>query len=142
MDRSGLIDHTTNELAPAMRLQDGEAIVAVFKRSGWLVLLNKVVTLGLFTFWWRACIFVVTDQRLYIREGILSKSELSLPMRFIQDAAMRRNLVGIGSVVVSTAGGSESDTMLSPLNGRDARALSDAIIAQAHSRWAETPEEA
>jgi len=80
---------------------------------------------------------VVTDQRVYVKEGILSESELSLPMRFIQDAAMRRSVLGVGSVVVATAGGNDSDTMLSPLNGRDARALSDAIIAQAHSRWAE-----
>jgi membrane protein YdbS with pleckstrin-like domain len=128
----------TGELAPTMRLQHGETILKVFRRSGWPVVLTKIVTLGLFALWWRACIFVVTDQRVYVKEGVLSKSELSLPMRFIQDAAMRRNLFGVGSVVVSTAGGSESDTMLSPLNGSDARALSDAIIAQAHSRWQES----
>jgi membrane protein YdbS with pleckstrin-like domain len=124
-----------DDRAPALRLQEGETILCVFRRSGWPVLLNKIVTLGLFTFWWKACIFVVTDQRVYIKEGILSESELSLPMRFIQDAAMHRSLFGVGSVVVSTAGGAEGDTRLAPLRAVDARALSDAIIAQAHSRW-------
>jgi hypothetical protein len=61
--------------------------------------------------------------RVYITEGIFNKSELSLPMRFIQDAAMRRSWQGVGSVVISTAGGSEGDTMLSPLRASEARAL-------------------
>jgi membrane protein YdbS with pleckstrin-like domain len=134
-----------NDLDPGLRLQADERVLVAYRRSGWPVMLNKIITLGLFVFWWRACVFVVTDQRVYTKEGILNKSELSLPMRFIQDAAMRRSWLGIGSVVVSTAGGADGDTMLSPLSPRDARDLSDAILAQAHKRWDEPvrrPEEA
>ena len=122
-------------LPSEIRLQPDELVLASFRRSGWPVVVRKVLTLGLFTFWWRACVFVVTDQRVYIKEGILSESELSLPMRFIQDAALRRSVLGVGSVVVSTAGGAEGDTLLGPLKPAAARELADAILAQAHARW-------
>lgn len=121
--------------AADMRLHDDERVLLSTRRSGWRIVLGKVVTLGLFTFWWRACWIVVTDQRLYVKQGILNKSELSLPMRFIQDASVHRSWLGVGEVALSTAGGDESISRLYPLTANDARQLSDVILAQAHARW-------
>ena len=124
-----------------MRLQPNERVLVAYRRSGWPVMFTKIITLGLFTFWWRASVFVVTDQRVFMKVGILRKAEVSLPMRFIQDASTYRSLTRIAAVIVSTAGGRSGKTTLSPLSGSDARALSDAILEQAHKRWTSEPAE-
>jgi hypothetical protein len=120
---------------PDVRLQGDEHVVRTFRRSGWPVTLRTIVTLGLYTFWWRAGLVVLTDQRILMKQGVLNKSELSLPLRFVQDAAMHRSWLGVGHVTVSTAGARDGDATLHPFSAVDARALSDAIVAHAHASW-------
>lgn len=92
-------------MTSGLRLQPDEEIVLSMLRSGWPVLMRKIVTLGLYTFWWNAGVITLTNQRVHLRQGILTKGEMSLPMRFIQDASTHRSLLRVGSVQVSTAGG-------------------------------------
>lgn len=92
-------------VASRLRLQDGEVILFALRRTGWPMLVAKVLTLGIFTFWWRACWIAVTNQRVCVRQGLLNRSEDNLPMRFIQDAAVYASWLQIGRVVVTTAGG-------------------------------------
>jgi hypothetical protein len=65
-------------------------------------------TLGLYYFWWKVTWFVVTDRRLITTKGIVTKTEVSLPLHVVQDASVRTYLAGTGTgrVDVSTAGGS------------------------------------
>src|SRR6185312_11021591 len=111
-----------------LRLQPGEEIVLTTRRSGWPVLLRQIVTLGLYTFWLRAGVITITNQRVHVRLGVLSTKELNLPMRFIQDASLHRSILGVGSVQVATAGGGPGDASLYPFKPAEARRLSDAIL--------------
>jgi uncharacterized membrane protein YdbT with pleckstrin-like domain len=101
------------------------------RRTSWVATFFKIVTLGLYILWWRVAWFVVTDQRLIIRQGILTKTEVALPLHFGQDATVGRDILGIGSVEVSTAGGEYGAVALSLLTAADARRLADLIISQA-----------
>src|SRR5260370_21236476 len=103
-----------DDIAGRLRLQDGEHVLFAQRRSGWPVVVAKVCTLGLFTFWWRVCWIVVTDQRVCIRQGLLNRSEANLPMRFIQDAAVHVSWLQVGRLVVSTAGGPLGEAQFYP----------------------------
>jgi membrane protein YdbS with pleckstrin-like domain len=122
-------------IASRLRLQEGEVILFALRRTGWPMLVAKVLTLGIFTFWWRVCWIIVTNQRVCVRQGLLNRSEDNLPMRFIQDAAVFVSWLQIGRVVVTTAGGPVGEAAFYPLKPADARELSDAVLRQARSAW-------
>jgi hypothetical protein len=67
-----------------------------------LALLHR---LGLWEFWRRAHAYTLTHQRLIETQGIISRTESSLPLFFVQDASLQTWLFPRwGSVSVSTAG--------------------------------------
>ena len=113
-----------------VRLQDGEEILLAVKPNPFNGLM--VVTLGLYIPWWRATWFVVTNRRLITKQGILNKTEVNLPLHFVQDASVRTSWQGVGRVDVSTAGGSDGVSRILPLRPEDARELADTIMAQAN----------
>lgn len=117
--------------APSLRLQDGEEVLLALRRTSWLATLIKIVTLGLYIPWWRVAWFVVTDRRLIAKQGILNKTEIALPLHFVQDASVHRSWLGVGRLDVSTAGGDEGNLFLEPLKAEDARRLADTIMSQA-----------
>ena len=121
----------TDTVQAGVRLQDGETIRLALRRTSWLATFAKIITLGLYIPWWRAAWFVVTDDRLIAKQGILGKSEVALPLHFVQDASVHRTWLGVGRVEVSTAGGEDASLVLEPLRAQDARRLADTIIAQA-----------
>jgi uncharacterized membrane protein YdbT with pleckstrin-like domain len=114
-----------------LRLEEGEHVLLAMRPGTWVVGAYMVVTLGLYTFWLRATVFVLTDRRVIARRGILNKEEIALPLHFIQDAAVDRSWIGIGRVKISTAGGSSGKLQMWPLSLASARRLADAIMAEA-----------
>jgi uncharacterized membrane protein YdbT with pleckstrin-like domain len=110
------------------RLQDGETVIFAFRRTSWQATLEKILTLGLYIFWWNVAWFVVTDRRLITKTGIFNKTEQALPLHFVQDASFHRSWIGIA---ISTAGGDASISRMGPLKAEDARRLADTIMAQA-----------
>jgi len=114
-----------------VRLQEGEKVILALRRTSWNATLDKIVTLGLYIFWWNVAWFVVTDRRLIAKKGILNKTEIALPLHFIQDAAFHRSWIGIADVRISTAGGEASISSMGPLAAKDARQLADTVMAQA-----------
>jgi len=123
---SALSDHVAG-----VRLQDGEKVILALRRTSWQAILEKVLTLGLYIFWWRVGWFVVTDRRLIAKKGTLNKTEIALPLHFVQDAAFHRSWLGIADVRISTAGGEASISRMGPLRAEDARRLADTTMAQA-----------
>jgi Bacterial PH domain/Short C-terminal domain len=117
--------------AADVRLQDGECVILELRRTSWQATLEKILTLGLYIFWWRAGWFVVTDRRLIAKKGILNKSEQALPLHFVQDASFHRSWLGIADVRISTAGGDASISRMGALRAEDARRLADTTMAQA-----------
>jgi hypothetical protein len=73
----------------------------------------------------------VTHQRLIAKQGILNKTEIALPLHFVQDASVYRTWRGVGHVKVSTAGGPVSTLNLYPLKAEDARRVADTIVHEA-----------
>jgi hypothetical protein len=61
---------------------------------------------------------------------VTNKSEIVLPLHFVQDDWVHRSWLGVGRVLVSTAGGDYSSLRLYPLKAGDARRLADTIISQ------------
>lgn len=114
-----------------IRLQDREEIILAIRRTSWVATFIKIVTVGLYIPWWRVAWFVLTDRRLIAKQGILNKTEVALPLHFVQDASVHRSWLGVGRVDVSTAGGSDGNLCLEPLKAEDARRIADAIISQA-----------
>lgn len=127
-------------LPPHLDLREGESVILALRPSpAWVVLVNKIVTLGLYSFWWRRTGFVLTDQRLIYRRGWVNTIERSLPLRFVQDATVVTRWYGVAGVRVSTAGGVEGFEQLSPLEPTTARALRDALVSAAHATWPSSP---
>ena len=114
----------------APRLQPGETIVFETHPGSYAIWGRYLITLGLYGAWRRAACFTVTDQRVIMTRGlVLSKSQRSVPVDMVQDASVQTTM-GVGSVLVSTAGGSASVERFSPLRSETARELSDVILQQ------------
>jgi hypothetical protein len=55
-------------LPPELRLREDESVIMALRPSpAWVVLINKVLTLGLYSLWWKRTGFVLTDQRVIYR---------------------------------------------------------------------------
>jgi len=77
--------------------------------------------LGLYEFWRRATYFVVTDQRVILSKGLVTQRQRAVPIDMVQDASVT-TLLGLGNVVVSTAGGPQSVERFGPMAAPTARA--------------------
>jgi len=123
-------------LPSGMALHDDEAVILALRPSpGWVVLVNEIVTLGLYAIWWKRTAFVLTNQRIIYRRGVFNTIERSLPVRFVQDATVVTRWTGISGVWLSTAGGAASFEQISPLDSESARALKEAIMQAARAAW-------
>jgi hypothetical protein len=118
-----------------VRLQADEEILLQSRRTAWTRIPAKAFSLGIYIPWWNVAWFVVTDQRLIAKKGILSKKDVSLPMNYVQDASVHRTWYGSASVRISTAGGSGSLSRMRGLRPEDARQLADTampVVRQHH----------
>lgn len=90
-----------------------------------------ILTLGLYEFWRRVTLFAITEQRLAFRKGLVAiKTEKSLPLHFVQDAAVSQ-VFWWAWVTVSTAGGSQGLGRLGPMGTGQAREFKDDLLAAA-----------
>jgi membrane protein YdbS with pleckstrin-like domain len=120
-----------NSEQAGVRLQDGEEILLTLKPTGSGVLALSLLTFGFYLLWQQATWFVVTDRRLITKRGVLNKTEVALPLHFIQNTSVHVSWEGIGRVDISTAS-DEGISHISPLKPQDARQLADTIMAQAN----------
>lgn len=86
-----------------------------------------LITLGLYEFWRRANLYAVTDRRVAAKDGIITKTEGSLPLFYIQDATIQ-TFLWWGAVNVSTAGGDSGDLETHWLKKDDARRFRQLIL--------------
>jgi uncharacterized membrane protein YdbT with pleckstrin-like domain len=114
-----------------VRLQDEEKVLLALRETSWEGTLAKIVTLGLYVLWWNVKWYVVTDRRLVTKKGIFSKTEVALPLHFVQDVSVHCSPYNTGSVKISTAGGPEGVSRIKSLKAADARQLADTIMSQA-----------
>lgn len=97
--------------------------------GAWSLLPVYVVTLGLYEPWRRASWFVVTDRRVIASKGLVTRSQRAIPVDMVQDASVRTQF-GVGTVMVSTAGGGMSAVRFGPLRSVVAREMADVVLEQ------------
>lgn len=113
--------------APAVRLNPGEQILQDEIPSAFWTYPRYVPTLGLWAIWRSRHHFLLTNQRLIIAKGIVSKSEQSVPLARIQDVVLQRSLITGGWVRISSAGGGLGIERIGPLTREKARQFGDAL---------------
>jgi membrane protein YdbS with pleckstrin-like domain len=112
-------------------LAQGEAIKMTCipaKLPRWM---TYVITLGFYEFWRRANVYAVTDRRVAARHGLITKTEGSLPLFYVQDATIR-TFLSWGRVNISTAGGDGGDLETNYLRREDAQKLRRVVLDLAH----------
>lgn len=114
-------------VTPAIRLNPGEQIMDDEMPSAFWTAPLYAVTLGLWVIWRNRHHFLVTNQRVIIMMGILTKSERSIPLARIQDVSLLRSIFFGGYVRISSAGGTLGIERLGPLSRERARQFADAI---------------
>lgn len=90
-----------------------------------------LVTLGLYEFWRRATVYAVTDRRIVVRKGIITKTEGSLPLFYVQDATLQ-TFLWWGRIFVSTAGGEGGDLETLSIGKSAAQEVRRVILDRAH----------
>ena len=91
-----------------------------------VVWLKWLITLGIYEFFRRRTIFLVTSRRVIVRQGVIHRSERSLPVGRIQDINTRRGLL-TGWVELSSAGGNLGVESFGPLWNPSVQRMADAI---------------
>ena len=117
-----------NTVLTRVPLDSNEKVLAEGRQSPALIWLGYIVTLGLIEFWRRARVTTLTDRRLIIQSGIVTKSDRSLPLSKIQDVTVKSQ-IGFDRLFVTTAGGF-GGVITSPwMKGGTARRMADLITA-------------
>jgi hypothetical protein len=113
-----------------VRLEQDEKVISTLHPSGPVVWLAYAFTLGIYAYWRAAKQLTVTDRRVVYLEGLISKTERSLPLHFVQDATLR-SVLWSSRVSLSTAGGAAGFESFGPSWTDEARSLKDTIVDRA-----------
>lgn len=89
-----------------------------------------VVTLGLYGFWRRQNVSILTNRRVLIGRGIIFRTEQSLPLARINDAVYVRKGLYAYCEVASTLRGRSHVQRIGPLSAHIARRFTEEIIAR------------
>ena len=104
-----------------------DGVLLAVRRGGFTNAFAMVITLGLYWFWWRAGVLTVNSREVAWRSGLLFQREHRvLPVDRIQDVSVTHWLTS-SSLVMSTAGGTPSNTRIGPL-GRSSAARAGELI--------------
>ena len=113
--------------APGVRLNQGERIICDELPSSFWTMGFYIFSLGLWAIWRGRHHFLLTNQRLMITKGIVSKSEQSVPLARIQDVVLQRSVLRGGWVRISSAGGGLGIERIGPLTQEAARKFADEL---------------
>jgi uncharacterized membrane protein YdbT with pleckstrin-like domain len=110
-------------------LQQDEQVVFTAHPHPYGMMGTYLLTLGFYEFWRRATYFVVTDQRVILSKGRVTRSQRAVPIDMVQDASVTTSL-GLGNVIVSTAGGPQSVERFGPMAAPTARRMAEVVLGQ------------
>lgn len=106
-----------------VRMMPHESVVVVGRPAFAAVWPKYLLTLGLYGFWHKRRVTVLTNERLLLGEGVLSRQERSIPLRAITDAVYYRRGPAAFCDVTSASRWSHRRTKVGPLPTRTARRL-------------------
>lgn len=117
-----------------VRLMPDESVLVVGRPSLAAVWPKYLLTLGLYGFWHRRRVAVLTSRRVLLGEGLLSRQERSIPIRSITEAVYSRRGVSAFCDVTSATEWSHSRSRVGPLSARTARRFAYELQSRLSSR--------
>ena len=115
-------------MARDIRLSPGEEILRnAIPSAWWSGWLRYPFTLGLWEVWRRRHRFILTNQRVVVRKGLLNTTERNVLLGRVQDVSLQRSIVKGGWVELSSAGGALGVERIGPLSRDRARQFADAV---------------
>lgn len=102
-------------------LASEEKVLVVGRPALTSVWLRYVLSLGIYGFWRRRRLSVLTDRRVMLGQGFLSRQERSIPINMISDATYARRGLAGSCRITSSNGWVRSTTNVGPLPTRIAR---------------------
>jgi Bacterial PH domain len=114
-------------LSGNIALEPDESVITVERPSRVLVLPKYLLTLGLYGIWRKREISAVTNHRLMLGRGVLSRDERSIPLKRVEDVSFSRRWVSsYADVAVRGRRGTEN-IRIGPLTARKARSMTAEI---------------
>ncbi|MGD0882056.1 MAG: PH domain-containing protein [Acidimicrobiales bacterium] len=120
-------DEGVAPVVSSIRLQQGEEVVLDMLPSAFWTAPLYVITFGLWAIWRSRHRFILTNQRVLIVQGIVTRREKALPLSRVQDVRLIRSYLIGGRVLMSSAGGALSIQAIGPLSRERARVFADAV---------------
>jgi hypothetical protein len=111
-------------------VEHGEAVIMVARPAISAVWFRYLVTLGVYGLWRRHDVSIVTDRRVLVGKGIISRKEQSYPYARINDAAYVRKGLYAYCEIASTHRGRGHVQRVGPLTARQARRFTAEILAR------------
>lgn len=100
--------------------------------SPWWTGVRYVWTLGLWELWRKRQQFIITNQRVIMRQGLVFQRSTSVPLDRIQDVDVTTSVLGGATIMLSSAGGLLGTEQIGPLTrdegARFANTLQQAIF--------------
>jgi hypothetical protein len=109
-------------------LKRGESVVAVVSPARGVQFPKYLYTLGLYGIWRKRHTFVLTDRRVIIGQGVIVRTERSIPLAHVDDAVYRRR--GLAAYCDLLCGGRPAEH-IGPLWPLRARLFTSEVLAHA-----------
>lgn len=128
-DFATAVDASSADLSSShiLKLSPGERIILDELPSAYWTWPLYVMTLGFWIIWRNRHRFILTNQRLIVTAGIVSKSERSVQLSRIQEVNVLRSLTSGGKVSLTSAGGPLSFRHVGPLSRERARVFAETM---------------
>ena len=113
-----------------IKVQEGESVLLVTRPTIVAVWPKFLLTLGLYGFWHRRNTWVLTDRRVLIGKGIITRSESSIPLRSVNDAVYQRKGLFAYCEIASVRRGRPDVRRVGPLSIWRAHQFAQEILAR------------
>lgn len=110
-----------------VRLGEGEYVLREEVPSAFWTGGQYFVTLGMWAIWRSRHRFYVTNERVIATQGVVTRSERSVPLSRVQDVDLTASVLAGGFVRLSSAGGGLGVQRLGPFTRRRAREVADQL---------------
>jgi hypothetical protein len=111
-------------------VERGESVILVARPAISAVWYRYLITLGIYGFWRSHDVSIVTDRRVLVGKGIVSRKETSLPYARINDASYVRKGLYAYCEVAATHRGRGYVERIGPLSSRQARRFTAEVLAR------------
>jgi hypothetical protein len=113
-----------------LRLHAGESVVLVARPARTMTWHKYLVTLGFYGIWRKRNIFILTDRRVVVGQGVFFRTERSIPLDRVDDARYsRRGISAYSEVVVRVRDGQRLER-IGPLLPVTAKGFTYEVLAR------------